>query len=134
MSTKVPTTTVTPETVPHVQNHTESFARDIISTHPTVGPGVGDEMASTRSMKTTQTPSWNNAAMPLALIIPTFTLPTGGAVEAITTAHIPAPTRIGPTIPAEGSGNVVWSSTTRWLTLCYLLLLVVTIIDERRSI
>ena len=92
---------------------TESFARDIITTHPTIGPGVGDEMASTQSMKTTQTPSWNNAAIPLALIIPTFTLSTRGAVEAITTAHIPAPTRIGPTIPAEGSGNVVWSSTTR---------------------
>ncbi|CAP79434.1 hypothetical protein PCH_Pc19g00180 [Penicillium rubens Wisconsin 54-1255] len=63
-------------------------------------------MASTQSMKTTQTPSWNNAALPLALIIPTFRLPTGSTVEAITTAHIPAPTRIGPTIPAEGSGNV----------------------------
>jgi hypothetical protein len=33
-------------------------------------------MASTQGMKTTQTPSWNNAAMLLALIIPTFTLPT----------------------------------------------------------
>ncbi|OQE71587.1 hypothetical protein PENNAL_c0103G02901, partial [Penicillium nalgiovense] len=49
----------------------------------------------------------NNAAMPLALIILTFTLLTGSTVEAITTAHIPTPTRIGPTIPAEGSGNVL---------------------------
>jgi hypothetical protein len=57
-----------------------------------------------------------------------------GTVEANTTAHIPAPTRIGPILPAEGSGNVVWSSTTRWLTLCYLLLLVVKIIDERLTI
>jgi hypothetical protein len=72
--------------------------------------------------------------LPLALIIPTFTLPTGSTVEAITAAHIPAPTRIGPTIPVEGSGNVVWSSTTRRLTLCYLLLLVFRMTDESQCI
>jgi hypothetical protein len=91
-------------------------------------------MATAESMKATGTPAWNNAALPLTLIIPTFTLPTGSTVEATTAAHIRAPTRVGPTIPVEGSGNVVLSSTTRWLTLCYLLLLLVKMIDEGRCI
>jgi len=87
-------------------------------------------MATTQSMKTTETLAWNNGAVPLTLIIPTFTLPTASAVEAVTAARVPAPTRLEPTIPVEGSGYVAWSSTTRWLTLCYLLLLAIKMIDE----
>ncbi|CDM32584.1 unnamed protein product [Penicillium roqueforti FM164] len=52
-----------------------------------------------------------------ALIILIFTLPTGSMVEAIITAYIPTPIRIGPTIPVEGSGNVTKYSrpSTVWL-------------------
>jgi hypothetical protein len=92
---------------------TESFARDIISTHPTVGPGVGDEMAASTappvgSVNVGIIKAKGMAALFQEGVWVVFMLPTGGAVEAITTAHIPAPTRIGPTIPAEGHGNVVW--------------------------
>ncbi|KAI3093178.1 hypothetical protein CBS147333_10125 [Penicillium roqueforti] len=116
--------------VRQTQNHIEGFACDMITSNPIVGPCVGDKMAAAESMNTTATLAWNNAAVPLTLIIPTFTLPTGSTVEAVTAAHIPAPTRLKPTIPVEGSGNVAWSSTTRWLALCYLLLLAIKMIDE----
>lgn len=108
----------------------EGFACDRMTSHPIVGPCVGDKMAAAQSANTTATCAWSNAAVPLTLIIPTFTLPTGSTVEAVTAAHIPAPTRLKPTIPVEGSGNVAWSSTTRWLALCYLLLLAIKMIDE----
>ncbi|OGE46409.1 hypothetical protein PENARI_c289G01103, partial [Penicillium arizonense] len=87
-------------------------------------------MATAQSTNTTGTIAWNNAFVPLTLIIPTFTLPTASTVEAGTVSDLPAPTQLGPTRPAEASGNVASSATIRGLGLWYLLLLIATIICE----
>jgi hypothetical protein len=108
----------------------EGFARADFTSYPSISAFFDDNMASTQSTKTAETLAWKNGAVPLTLIIPTFNLPTASTVEAATAAPVPAPTQLEPTIPVEGSGNVAWSSTTRWLTVCYLLLLAVKMIDE----
>lgn len=41
-------------------------------------------------------------------------------MEATTAAHIPAPTRIGPTIPVEGPENVVWCGQYIFESRCLL--------------
>ncbi|KAK9846054.1 hypothetical protein MYU51_004994, partial [Penicillium brevicompactum] len=72
---------------------------------PTTKIWVRNKMATTQSTNTTGTIAWNNAFVPLTLIIPTFTLPTASTVEAVTVPDLPAATQLKPTRAAEASGN-----------------------------
>jgi hypothetical protein len=87
-------------------------------------------MATSQSTNTTGTIAWNNAFVPLTLIIPTFTLPTASTVEAGTGFDLSAPTQIGYTRPAEASGNAPSLATVRGLGLCYLMFLTAMIICQ----
>lgn len=80
----------------------------------------------------TEMPTWNNSTVPLTLIIPTFTLPSGSTAEAVIRAHNPAPTQLEPTIPMEGSGNAAQLSAGRWLVLFYLLVLAIITNEQCR--
>ncbi|CAG8875768.1 unnamed protein product [Penicillium salamii] len=87
-------------------------------------------MATTQSTNTTGTIAWNNAFVPLTLIIPTFTLPTASTVEAVTVPDLPAATQLKPTRAAEASGNAPSLATVRGLGLFYLVFLTVMIICQ----
>ncbi|KAJ5544022.1 hypothetical protein N7494_005301 [Penicillium frequentans] len=108
----------------------EGFAGDNTLSDRTTDAWGGNKMATAQSTNTTGTIAWNNAFVPLTLIIPTFTLPTASTVEAGTVSDLPAPTQLGHTRPAEASGNVAYSATIRGLGLWYLLLLIAMIICE----
>lgn len=89
-----------------------------------------NKMVTTQTTNTTGTIAWNNAFVPLTLIIPTFTLPTASTVEAGTVSDLPAPTQLGSARPAEASGNAPSLARFRGLGLCYLAFLTAMIICQ----
>ncbi|CAG8153983.1 unnamed protein product [Penicillium salamii] len=87
-------------------------------------------MATTQTTNTTGTIAWNNAFVPLTLIIPTFTLPTASTVEAMTVSDLPAATQLKPTRAAEASGNAPSLVTVRGLGFYFLVFLTAMIISQ----
>ena len=72
-------------------------------------------MATTQSTNATGRIVWNHAFVPLALVIPIFTLPTASTLEAVTVPDLPAPTQLEPTRSTEASENEPYLTRIRGL-------------------
>lgn len=108
----------------------KDFAGNNTLSDPTTEAWVENKMATGHNTSTAKTIAWNNAFVPLTLIIPTFTLPTARTVESVTVSGLSAPTQLGPTRAAEASVNLSSSARIRGLGLCYLLLITAMVICQ----